>query len=216
MGASSCSDRVRRMIGQGVLGTVALWLGACAPENGPADGTARDPEGPVTNSVLLASIQAGMPPSGVTQADLPQQDSLGAELVVQYCGLCHGVPRPSTHAAADWPSVLRRMWLRTDRVRESAGIPAPNAAQRIVILNYVLDNALQVSTSMLPDGRGRNGFVETCSRCNALPDPANHSPDDWASVVLRMKGHMEDLLGETLLQDRIADLVFYLQSVSAP
>ncbi len=202
------------MIGRVILCAVALEIGACTPEQESGDRPARSPEGPVPNSVLLASIQAGMPPGGVTQADLPQPDSLGAELVVRYCGLCHGVPQPSTHAAADWPSVLRRMWLRSDRVSESAAIAAPDAAQRIVILNYVLDNALKVSTAMLPDGRGRDEFVATCSRCHALPDPANHSPDDWAGVVLRMSGHMEDLLGETLLQDRVADLVFYLQSIS--
>lgn len=202
------------MIGQGILFAVVLALGACAQESQQAEEGPQRPAGRIPDSVLLASIEAGMPPAGVTRADLPDPDSLGAELVYRYCGLCHGVPQPSMHAATDWPVVLRRMWLRTDRVSKSAGIAAPDAAERIVIGRYMLDHALQVSTAVLPDGRGRDEFVATCTRCHALPDPGIHAPDDWAGVVLRMKGHMEDLLGETLQQDRIADLVFYLQSAS--
>ena len=208
------ASRLRNTIGLGILGAVVLALGACAQETQQADEGSQVPEGPLPNSVLLLSIQAGMPPGGVTLADLPDPDSLGAELVVRYCGICHGVPQPFMHSATDWPSVLRRMWLRTDRVSESAGIAAPDAAERIVIGRYMLNYALQVSTAELPEGRGRDAFAETCTRCHALPDPGIHSPDDWVGVVLRMKGHMEDILGETLLQDRVADLVFYLQSVS--
>lgn len=202
------------MIGRGILCAVALGLSACTPEASQGGETAQSAERPVSNSVLLASIQAGMPPGGVTQADLPDPDSLGAELVARYCGLCHGVPQPTTHSGTDWPVVLRRMWLRADHVSDSTGIVAPDAAERVVISRYMVDHALQVGAAALPEGRGRDAFQETCTRCHALPDPRTHAPDDWASVVLRMKGHMEDLLGVTLQQDRIADLVFYLQSAS--
>jgi len=33
-------------------------------------------------------------------------------------------------------------------------------------------------------------YAQTCSRCHALPDPRQHSADQWPGVVARMEGYM--------------------------
>ena len=71
-------------------------------------------------------------------------------------------------------------------------------------------NALKVSAAHLPEGPGRDLFTATCSQCHELPDPSQHSPEDWVSVVRRMMTHMQDRLGQSLSQDQLGQVSGYL------
>jgi cytochrome c5 len=166
-----------------------------------------------SDELLLASAKVALPAPGTTPADLPDPDSQGAQLVVQYCASCHGLPSPGAHSATDWPRYVRRMWVRTEGLPDRFEIAVPSRGERQVILEYLAANALQVGTD-LPAGPGRDLFVQTCEGCHELPDPKSHSPDDWTALVRRMMDHMQDVLGQTLTPDQYSQVAMYLESAS--
>jgi cytochrome c5 len=165
------------------------------------------------DQLLLAAAKVALPPPGVTPTDLPDPDSEGAKLLVQYCITCHNLPAPSAHSTTDWPRIVRRMWLRADGLPDSLNVPVPSTAEREVMLQYLIDNSLQVSAS-LPAGPGKDFFEATCSQCHDLPDPKTHSREDWVAVVRRMMDRMQTMLGRTLTPDQYSRIVLYLETAS--
>jgi cytochrome c5 len=163
------------------------------------------------DQLLLAATRVALPPAGIMLGDLPDPTSPGAKDVGKYCIACHAIPSPVMHSATDWPSVIRRMWLRMDRVVDEFGVPIPTPSERLVMLEYLLDNALKVRKAALPDVPGREAFVTTCSRCHELADPTQHSSQDWVAVVRRMTGHMDEMLGLFLSQREFQEIVLYLE-----
>jgi mono/diheme cytochrome c family protein len=125
------------------------------------------------------------------------------------------LPTPQAHSATDWPGVVRRMWLRMERLSPSYQVPVPTAAERVVISQYLETYALKVSAANLPAGAGRDLFIATCSQCHELPDPHQHSPDDWVTVARRMMTHMQDMLGASLTQDQLGQIAAYLRLASS-
>ncbi len=195
------------------LTLLAVSMAGCADGIPSREGTGQ--AGPATfDELLLASARVALPPVGLSAADLPDPESPAAQQVTRYCTSCHALPSPQSHSATDWPGVIRRMWLRMDRIGPSFEVPIPNGAERLVMLEYLIDNALRVRTSGLPAGAGRDLFVSTCSRCHELADPSQHSAEDWVGVVRRMQGHMEGMLGEFMSQDDSRRITAYLQAVS--
>jgi cytochrome c5 len=165
--------------------------------------------------LLLAAASIALPPPGVTPADLPEPASMGAKLAAQYCAQCHDLPAPAMHAATDWPSVVRRMWLRMELLPPDLGVQVPNAAERSGMLEYLMQNALRVSGASLPAGPGRAAFSEVCSRCHALPDPRIHSRQDWPAVFQRMERNMERMKLKPLTGSQPTDILLYLQGVAS-
>lgn len=203
--------RAVRVRGTIVAAGIAFGVSACAPEPAPPAGP---PDQPAAANVILASAMVNMP-AGLAAGDLPDPSGRGARLTAQYCGQsCHGIPAPSAHSSTDWPVVLRRMWLRMTSLDTAYQVAVPTSAERIVILDYMLANALQITAGLLPDAPGRLLFAQKCGACHGLPDPAQHSPEDWVSVVRRMNGRMQDLLGRTLSQDELQRIVLYLEAAS--
>lgn len=195
-----------------LLLTLSVMVG-CAGDTPSTEGTEQG--GPATSEeLLLASALVALPPAGFTAADLPDPESDGAQHAARYCAVCHTLPSPASHSATDWPGVLRRMWLRIERLDPSFNVPVPTGGERMVMAEYLVDNALQVRRADLPSGVGRNLFVARCGRCHELPDPAQHTPDDWAGVVRRMQGHMEPMLGEFMSQADSRQVTAYLQTAS--
>ncbi len=195
-----------------MLLTLSVMVG-CAADTPSTEGAEQG--GPATSEeLLLASALVALPPAGFTAADLPDPESDGAQHVAGYCATCHTLPSPASHSATDWPGVLRRMWLRIERLDPSFDVPVPNGGERMVMAEYLVNNALQVRRADLPRGVGRNLFVAQCGRCHELPDPAQHTPDDWAGVVRRMQGHMEPMLGEFMTQADSRQITAYLQTAS--
>jgi cytochrome c5 len=196
------------MLRPAVTGLAVAFLGCRAP---PAQtmGMSDDSAG-----LLLAAARVALPPPTVAPADLPDRDAAGAQLLVAYCTGCHALPSPAIHSATDWPSVLRRMWLRMERLDPAFRVPVPTAAERVVLSAYMLEHALRVTEAALPDGRGKSQFVTRCSRCHELPDPRQHSSEDWVTVVSRMREHMEVMLRETPPQSELRDIMLYLGEVT--
>ena len=167
------------------------------------------------DQLLLAAAKIALPPPGIAPADLPSPQSPGAIAVAKYCGQCHDLPAPSMHSAVDWPRVTRRMWLRMDRLPSTFKVALPDEGDRVVLLNYLTANALQVSGSSLPPGRGREEFALICSRCHALPDPALHSGKDWEAVFLRMERNMEKMNVQPPTRAETEAILAYLQEMPA-
>jgi len=166
------------------------------------------------DAVLLAAAKIALPPPGIGSGDLPDPASPGALLEVKYCAQCHNLPAPSMHSANDWPRVLRRMWLRMDRLPDSLGIIRADEGERLTLLTYLTENALRVSGSNLPPGPGREEFAVTCSRCHALPDIKIHSSGDWPAVFMRMERNMERMNVRLPSPDQTSKILVYLQEVA--
>jgi cytochrome c5 len=162
------------------------------------------------DQLLLASAKVALPPEGTTLADLPEPESPGAVAVQRYCTACHALPHPAMHSATDWPTVARRMWLRMGELGSGFSVPEPEMGQRIVLLDYLTANALRVSEGNLPDGPARQFFIDTCAQCHELPDPRQHSEQDWFVVVRRMNDHMQEILGTSITSEQIEQIVGYL------
>jgi cytochrome c5 len=146
----------------------------------------------------------------------PELDRLMLASAKKYCTACHELPSPNAHSATDWPVIIRRMWLRTDRVAPDFEIPIPTSAERVMMIRYLVENALQVSDRALRAAPGRDAFSETCSRCHELPDPMQHPSQDWAAVVQRMAQHVEDILDDRLSGTEVRRITSYLETVATP
>lgn len=189
---------------------VAAVLG-CQPAEPPEQAGAMAP----SDALLLAAAKIALPPSGITAADLPDSASPGANVLMTYCAQCHALPTPGAHSATDWPGVVRRMWLRMDWLPDELGVRIPSTQERYALLDYLTKNALQVGGA-LPEGRGRAVFERVCSQCHALPDPRIHSPEDWATVFLRMEGNMERMKVTPPSSQEAGEVLGYLQAVGGP
>jgi mono/diheme cytochrome c family protein len=207
----------RRVLYPLVAAVLVATLAAC--RSGPApgkstEGTQSVPPQDHTDQLLLAAAKVALPPPGIAPGDLPDPQSRGAQLLIHYCAQCHALPAPSAHSATDWPSVARRMWLRMDFLPDSLGIQVPTAADRFELLNYLVTNALKVSGTVLPAGKGRDEFSVVCSQCHALPDPRVHSTEDWSTVYSRMERNMERMQVQPPSGSVSQDILLYLQTVA--
>ena len=98
--------------------------------------------GGVNEQLILAAVEVALPPPGIAPGDLPNPESEGARHIATFCAACHNLPSPMIHSATDWPGVIRRMWLRMDRLPPSFGVKVPTMQQRQGMLNYLIANAL--------------------------------------------------------------------------
>jgi len=202
---------------RGVLVVVALTIVGCRPANqtGQAADTTASHGLNQRDELLLAAANVALPPPGVTAADLPDPQSSGAQLLAQYCAQCHELPSPAMHSATDWPSIVRRMWLRSEGLTPSLGVKVPTLGERFAVMEYLTANALKVSGANLPSGRGRDAYSEVCSQCHALPDPRVHSREDWPAVYARMERNMERMKVAPPTRTQTSDILLYLQTVAS-
>ncbi len=72
--------------------------------------------------------------AGVTQKKpLPEPDSMGAKLLVDYCSECHAPPHPRQHVKGEWKSTVLRM---RDH-RSFQGYPTLNDEEVIILTEYL-------------------------------------------------------------------------------
>jgi len=206
---------MRYLAAVALTGVTITVLTACeqAPR-APAATQAQAPASELSKSdrLLLAAAQVALPPEGLQPADLPEPTSRGAQLEGKFCAQCHSLPAPTAHSAVDWPNVTRRMWLRMEWLPESLGVQVPAPAERYEILQYLTQNALKVSGSVLPAGKGREAFSLVCSRCHALPDPRVHSKTDWPIVYARMERNMDRMKVSRPTGDQSEQILEYLRT----
>ena len=171
-------------------------------------------------------------PIGIRAAELPDPTSRGARLVPEYCAQCHGIPSPASHAASEWDATLRRMVMHMERGEHMPGMrgmmsggmgmgrmgmtrtSVPTDAELRTIREYLEAHSLRsVAPDSLP-GAGTAGatiFAHTCSRCHALPNPAQHAPADWASVVARMRANMRRFRVDTISDETAREIIVFLE-----
>lgn len=168
---------------------------------------------------MMQRMMADALPPGVEPADLPEPASEGARLLTRYCSQCHAVPSPRMHAAEDWPYVVDRM---TRRMRMMRGHPMmsidhPSSQELEVLTEYLTAHAMKgVRAEDLAEltGPGAEPFREVCSSCHALPDPRQHSADEWPAVVARMARNMEAQQQRVPAQAVLDQIVAFLQASS--
>jgi cytochrome c5 len=140
-----------------------------------------------------------LPPS-IEPAQLPEPQSVGAQLAARYCVQCHYLPNPEMHTAARWQPIIERMvWrmrgqgnlgpLMTEMM---ADVKAPTDADAATLAAYLEKHAQKEIDPKHPALSTTAGqmFSIACSQCHALPDPQRHTAREWPVVVKRMQGHM--------------------------
>lgn len=145
---------------------------------------------------MMQEMMGDKLPPGLDPAILPDSRSEGARLLDRYCTQCHELPGPGMHTAAEWPAVIDRMDARM-RMMSRMGmtmmgrIAAPTQAETDTIVAYLEKHAQQpITAGRYPlDTPAGKTFGVICSQCHVLPDPAQHTAQEWASVVARMKQH---------------------------
>ena len=133
----------------------------------------------------------------LTPRALPDAGSQGAQLMGRYCGQCHDIPDPTAHTADRWvPSVAEMVrYMNLPAGRKAMKQPgAPSSEQAARLLGYLQAHAHQgidmnVYQKSLASEEGRD-FRETCKRCHGLPDPRQHTADEWPAVARRMEKNM--------------------------
>jgi hypothetical protein len=174
-------------------------------------------------------------PTGVAATELPDSTSVGALLTANYCSQCHGIPNPAMHSAEDWGSTVRRMIQRMERSshmgnmmggRRARGMPmgmagasVPDQQARREILSYLQRHALQtLGETELPDASnpGAATLSLICAQCHALPDPRQHTREEWPAVVERMRRHMRDLNVGDISDGDAQQILGYLQQNAGP
>ena len=154
---------------------------------------ADSPHGPMLERILPPTFEA---------RQLPERDSAGAELTIQYCVQCHNLPNPAMHNAAKWPRVVDRMVLRMEGRGNMgslmndmmAGVKAPTVEEKRTLVAYLRKYAQKpLDPLRYPDVNRPEGeaFRLACSQCHVLPDPKRHTVAEWRAVVTRMQENME-------------------------
>jgi len=162
-------------------------------------------------------------PRPVDPASLPEPESLGAQLLRNQCTQCHGLVAPGQHAVQDWPAIVDRMDRRMQMMAQGRmgmmrhSIKPLTSAEGQALLDYLQRHSFQAANpETLAQGQGPSAqaFIDGCSRCHALPDPAAHTSQEWAGVVDRMEGNMADMgMGPLPSQQKI-EILAYLQGLA--
>jgi hypothetical protein len=182
------------------------------------------PHGP-----MLARI---LPPT-FTLEQLPEPDTHGATLVVEYCVQCHNLPNPAMHRAEKWPGIVERMVVRmqgkgnlgTLMKEMMAGVKAPTDEEQAVLVAYLQRYSQRpLDWRKYPDIESdeAKAFRLACKQCHTLPDPQRHTAAEWPAVVARMEKNMlwmNRVVGSKPDPDepqlRIEDILSYLQKHAA-
>lgn len=158
-------------------------------------------------------------PKGLNPEALPDPKSRGATVLTLYCVQCHDLPTPSMHTAQEWEYVVERMEKEMQKRRGGILIRVmmPPEKDWKILRTYLADNAQKPIDKNLYtdlDTPAGQAFATTCSQCHAAPDPTQHSPNEWARVVLRMKSNIV-AAGKQMPDEATVELITeYLQSHS--
>lgn len=140
-------------------------------------------------------------PPGPKAAALPEPDSDGARLLLQYCVQCHNLPSPAMHTPQRWGRIVERMVWRMEG-RGNMGelmqdlmdkVKAPTAAEKEALLAYLRRHGQSaIDPARYPALHTAEGeaFRLACDQCHALPDPKRYTAQEWPRVVERMKQHV--------------------------
>lgn len=146
---------------------------------------------------MMRGMMTDRLPPGIDPESLPDPRSSGAHLLAKYCTQCHELPGPGLHTRDEWPSVLDRM---NQRMQMMGGmmhdIAAPDRDELRMLMVYLQQHAqIPIDRDRYADlsSPGGKSFEATCSGCHALPEPRQHSAEEWPGVVGRMTQNMKTM-----------------------
>lgn len=169
---------------------------------------------------MMKDMMGALLPPGINPENLPDPQSTGAQLLAQYCTQCHELPGPGMHTAEGWPSVVdrmnRRMRMMSDRgmMRMMHDIKAPTDNELQTLVAYLQRHAqkpmdkTKYTDLNTPAGKS---FEVMCSQCHALPDPKQHTADEWSGVVERMTQNMKAMGKPIPDRETLETIVEYMQ-----
>lgn len=165
---------------------------------------------------MMRGMMGALFPPGIDPENLPDPQSTGAHLLAKYCSQCHELPGPGLHTTEEWPSVIDRM---NQRMRMMDGmmhdIEAPNRDELRTLMLYLQQHAqIPIDRARYADLGAPGGklFEATCSGCRALPDPGQHTADEWPGVVRRMTHNMKTMGKPRPDQATLETVVEFLQT----
>ena len=162
-------------------------------------------------------------PPGIAPEKLPEPNSSGAKHLQKYCTQCHDLFSPRMHSAEKWISVFQRMsWHmqmmpRGRKMGAMIKIEALSPQEATELLTYLRRHSLQsVDQSKLEhlDTPSGIAFIQTCAQCHALPDPKQHSTQEWPGVTTRMNQNMQ-FMHKPLIQPKEEALIVQFLQLSA-
>jgi len=168
---------------------------------------------------MMNQMMPDLVPPGVNPEDLPDPNSKGVQLLVDYCTACHNLPSPSMHTGEEWPAVADRMFRRTARMSGRGGMsmmmsiemPSPEEQQEIVA--YLKAHSLRsISPQKLPspESQGAVLFKDRCSQCHGLPDPGRYTAKEWPAIVEKMRGYMRSMDKKVITENEEKQIAIYL------
>lgn len=182
--------------------------------------TSTDKKGLEENNTkdLMKSVMGSVLPLGISEENLPNPKSPGAQLLIKHCTQCHELPGPGLHSANDWPKVFERMRKRTHQLsqkeRVMMAIEPMSDTDAKTILTYLQKHGYKTMDQRnYPDLDTKIGkaFRTTCAQCHTLPEPSTHTQEEWREVVLRMRDIMKQLGVADPGDAEIAKVIGYLQ-----
>ncbi len=167
---------------------------------------------------MMQRMMGDVLPPGIDPAQLPAPTSKGARLLGRYCMQCHNLPGPGMHTAQEWPAVVARM---NQRMQMMSGhgmmmgqVEAPSANELQSLLDYLQAHAQRpIDPTRYPElatAWGR-AFQTTCAQCHALPDPKQHSANEWPGVVARMQQNMRTMGKPVPDEKALGEIIGFLQ-----
>jgi len=190
------------------------------------------PAGALTRSQrwrLIGSIGPGLPPPGFDRENLPEPDSRSAGLMQAYCLQCHWMAAPQMHSAAEWGTLLRRMYMRAQTLGSRMGGPlttelvggefamtgmgasiVPSAEDQDSLFAYVTRHALPVADPAEVEGPEAAQYIQTCSQCHEIPSPSAHTPEEWGLLVIRMDSYFGVMGVEPMTDAERAEIEAFL------
>ena len=142
-------------------------------------------------------------PPNIAPGQLPEPNSRGARLTVQYCVQCHNLVNPAMHHAEKWPRIVERMLPRMQGAGNlgplmhdlMAGVRNPSGEEQRVLVAYLQKHAQQhVESAKLPEAERSlawQSYTQACAQCHTVPDPQRHTRTEWPAVVARMERNMQ-------------------------
>lgn len=196
-----------------------LFLGILFPSAGFSSASAPAGGSESMRSMMQRMMGSELPP-GVAPELLPEPNSRGARLLQEYCEQCHRLPGPGMHTASEWPAVVARMDARMEFLSRQGNssmmgkIVAPSRADLHALLAYLEAHAQKpIERAKFPglDTAPGKAFSFTCAQCHALPDPRQHTAEQWPAVVARMKSH-EAVMGKVVPDaEKTGEIIKFLQ-----
>ncbi len=172
---------------------------------------------------MMQRMMGDVLPPGIDPELLPEPDSPQAHLVQRYCSQCHNLPGPGLHIAAEWPAVVERMYARMRMMQPmmggQMGIFVPNDGELKLITEYLKKHAQRpIDPENYPnlDSPPGRAYRDVCSQCHVLPDPRQHTRDEWPGVVARMRQNMSAMHKQPPSEAAIRAIVEFLQNHARP